>query len=49
MTEEKNKKKGFWAGLLDSLDKKMKDKAKSSSCCCSGSCDANNDDEEKKC
>jgi len=37
-TNEKDVKKGFWARLMDSLDKKMEAKAKSSSgCCCSGS------------
>ncbi|MBN1913995.1 MAG: hypothetical protein JW788_06315 [Candidatus Omnitrophica bacterium] len=27
--------KGFWARLLEKLDKKMEEKAKGSSCCCS--------------
>ena len=37
--EEKVKekqKKGFFARLLDKLDKKMEEKAKSGSCCCKG-------------
>ncbi len=37
--EKKDKtevKKGFWANLLDKLDKKMEDKANSGGCCCSG-------------
>jgi hypothetical protein len=33
--DKKDKKKGFWSRLLDSLDKKMEAKAKSSGCCCS--------------
>ena len=36
MADEKkvDGKKGFFARLLDSLDKKMQEKAKSGSCCC---------------
>ncbi|MCA9395060.1 MAG: hypothetical protein KC900_12720 [Candidatus Omnitrophica bacterium] len=31
--EKKNKKKGWFAGVLDKLDKKMEEKAKKSPCC----------------
>ena len=31
--EEKKLKKGFWARLLESIDKKMEEKAKAGSCC----------------
>jgi len=31
---KEGKKKSFFAGLFDRLDKKMKEKAKSGSCCC---------------
>lgn len=40
--EEKKSKKGFFTRLLDKLDKKIEEKAKSSSCCCKG-----NDNEGK--
>ncbi len=30
---EVNKKKGFWKGLIEKIDKKMIDKANQSSCC----------------
>jgi hypothetical protein len=40
-------KKGFFARLMDSLDKKMEDKAKSGGCCCCGP--KSNDSENKKC
>jgi hypothetical protein len=32
--QDKKEKKGFWSRLLDTLDRKMEAKAKSSSCCC---------------
>jgi hypothetical protein len=33
--EKKEQKKGFWARLLDGLDKKMEEKASGArSCCC---------------
>ena len=41
--EEKKSKKGFSARLIDKLDKKMEEKAKSGSCCCKG-----DDNGEKK-
>jgi len=41
--EEKKLKKGFFVRLLDKIDKKMEEKAKSSSCCCKS-----NDKEGKK-
>jgi hypothetical protein len=31
----KEVKKGFWTRLIDSLDKKMEEKAKKASCCAS--------------
>ncbi len=36
MKNKKNKKKGFFASLLDGLDKKMKEQAGMSSVCCCG-------------
>lgn len=34
---KKEEKKGFWARLMDRLDKKMEEKAKAGGgCCCSG-------------
>lgn len=44
MSENKtntNHKKGFWARLLEKIDKMMEEKAQSQSCCCG--------DKEKKC
>ncbi|MFH1768941.1 MAG: hypothetical protein ABH858_07255 [Candidatus Omnitrophota bacterium] len=41
---EKSKKKGFFARLLDKLDKKMAEKAKSKPCC-----RGNDDSKEKRC
>ena len=38
MDQEKDKsekKKGFFARIIDKLDKKIEDKANKSSCCCS--------------
>ncbi len=32
-TEEKKTKKGFFSRMLEKLDKKMEEKAKSTSCC----------------
>jgi hypothetical protein len=32
-TGQKEVKKGFWARLIDKLDKKMQEKAKAESCC----------------
>lgn len=32
--EKENKKKSFFAGLFEKLDKKMEEKAKSKPCCC---------------
>jgi hypothetical protein len=34
--DKKDKGKGFWSRLLDSLDKKMAAKARSSNRCCCG-------------
>ena len=31
--QEPKKEKGFWAKLIDRLDKKLEDKAKGSCCC----------------
>ncbi|MCU0666092.1 MAG: hypothetical protein MUF05_03245 [Candidatus Omnitrophica bacterium] len=31
-----NVKKGFWARLMQSLDKKMQEQAKKQPCCCAG-------------
>lgn len=45
---EKNSKAGFFAKLLDKLDKKIKDKAERSSCCCSGSCDSSAEKKKEK-
>jgi hypothetical protein len=33
-TDKKDSGKGFFGRLLDKLDKKMQEKAKSGSCCC---------------
>lgn len=35
-TEQKKGKKGFFARMIDKLDKKMQEKAKAKSCCCGG-------------
>jgi hypothetical protein len=40
-------KKGFFARLMDSLDKKMEAKAKSGGCCCCAP--KSKDSEDKKC
>ena len=48
MIEEKNKKKGFFAKILESLDKKMKGKANRPGCCCGGTCDTKNDEDDTK-
>ena len=45
--EPKEEKKGFFARLMDTLDKKMEAKAKSGgSCCCASK---SKDAEDKKC
>jgi hypothetical protein len=44
--DNKDKKKGFWSRLLDSLDKKMEAKAKSSGCCC---CSPGRKSDQKSC
>jgi len=33
--EQGKKKKGFFARMIDKIDKKLQEKAKSGSCCCS--------------
>lgn len=35
--KDANKKKGFWKGLIERLDKTMVEKANRSSCCSEGS------------
>ncbi|NTV29476.1 MAG: hypothetical protein HGA80_05285 [Candidatus Omnitrophica bacterium] len=45
--DNKDKKPGFFARLLDKLDKKMAEKANSSSCCCCS--DSRDKAKDKKC
>jgi hypothetical protein len=49
MTNDKKavEKKGFFARLMDSLDKKMEAKAKSGGCCCCAP--KSKESEDKKC
>lgn len=41
---KKEEKKGFFARLMDKLDQKMEEKAKSGGCCC-----CSGDKKDKKC
>lgn len=43
--DPKKIKKGFFAGIIDKLDKKIQEKAKSKSCCC----DKDNSDKKSCC
>jgi len=44
---DKDIKKGFWARLMDSLDKKMEAKAKSGGCCCCSGGSSSKDQKSK--
>ncbi len=50
MCEKDNNKKGFFAKIIESLDKKLEEKAKNknTSSCCGGSCEPNKDNESEK-
>jgi len=45
--KKSTEKKGFFARLMESLDKKMEAKAKSGGCCCCGP--KSKETEDKKC
>ncbi len=43
------KKKGFLAGIMEKLDKKLEDDSKKKGCCCcSGPCEPAKDKDEEK-